>query len=129
MTQKTIKVPILARVEGEGALELEIRNNNGSLIFSIPVNEVNEKLGAPSVAIHRAALQKALLQYFDKKSLQLKSKIVDFQEDEHQVNIQLENHDTIQADLLIGADGFQSAVRKKLVADSRTTLAASRYAS
>lgn len=100
---------------GQVLQEFHIRTDRGRLIASMPVKAVSEELGAPSVSIHRAALQEVLLEAAASCGLHYGAACTGFETDHRQVRAHFADGRTAQADILIGADGFHSAVRRQLL--------------
>jgi salicylate hydroxylase len=71
--------------------------------------------GSPNYDIHRADLQKALLKIINKQEIQIKknSEILDIYEEANSAFIKTKER-VIGSDVVIGADGIHSVVRKKL---------------
>ncbi|OJV94205.1 MAG: hypothetical protein BGO39_11985 [Chloroflexi bacterium 54-19] len=86
----------------------------GELLAKISYAGILERYGAPILAVHRADLLDALLNKLGKDRLRLGAKLLDFSQDEKGVTANFSNGETAQADVLIGADGIHSKVRKKL---------------
>lgn len=92
----------------------EFRNWDGGEISGMDLGALSEELGAPCVAIHRAALQAVLLGALDPKTLRLGATVTSFTEGEREVSATLSDGSQVTADVLIGADGLHSAVRAQL---------------
>ena len=70
-------------------------------------------------SIHRADLINILLQSIPPEKVILNSKVSSFSEDTTGITVQLNSHKEFKGDLLIGADGIHSVIRKKM-GDKRT---------
>jgi 2-polyprenyl-6-methoxyphenol hydroxylase-like FAD-dependent oxidoreductase len=86
----------------------------GQLLAGISYAELLEKYGAPSLAVHRADLLEALLKKLEPGSLRLGARLLDFSQESAGVSATFSNGETVQAGLLVGADGIHSRVREKL---------------
>ncbi|KAF7596865.1 hypothetical protein BBP40_011910 [Aspergillus hancockii] len=98
----------------------EVYNTKGELQSQIPLSVVSSRYGADRVAYHRADLHQALKERATSPSypghpvsLRLSSRVVDCNCDKG--IIKLENGETIQGDLVIGADGIKSELRKAVL--------------
>jgi 2-polyprenyl-6-methoxyphenol hydroxylase-like FAD-dependent oxidoreductase len=97
----------------------EIRSWRGEVLSRVSVAEQSEKVGAPSVAAHRADLQTALLQGLAEAGgeVHLGAECVDFEQTEGYVRAAFAGGREEHGDLLIGADGLNSTVRERLLGD------------
>jgi 2-polyprenyl-6-methoxyphenol hydroxylase-like FAD-dependent oxidoreductase len=88
---------------------VEIRRLNGGLIrrFRIPI-------GVPTVVALRSELHGALLTAIGDDALRLGSDVVSFSDGGEGVTLHSRDGSTDTADLLIGADGVRSAIRRQL---------------
>ncbi|MFI0977438.1 FAD-dependent monooxygenase [Streptomyces sp. NPDC021093] len=100
---------------GQTLESYDIRNHQGELIRSLPIAEVIEGLGAPSVCISRPALQTALLTAAGDVPIALGAVATGFEPVGDGVRVTFQDGSHAEADLLIGADGFHSAIRRELV--------------
>lgn len=80
------------------------------------------KSGLPMTrVISRMALQQILLEAVGDHIVFNKSKVVDFSQDQHKVMVTLEDGRQFEGDILVGADGIRSEVRKKLFGAQEVT--------
>ncbi|GAA2221440.1 NAD(P)/FAD-dependent oxidoreductase [Streptomyces amakusaensis] len=97
-----------------------IRDTRGELIRDLPIRAVTERLGVPSVCITRADLQEALLEGIGDVPLTLGAALSGYEAGEAHgpggpgVTLRFEDGSEARADAVIGADGFNSAVRRQL---------------
>jgi len=91
-----------------------IRAANGDILKDAHMNEMEAQYGEPIVAIHRTALHDILINALKPNTLTLNVGFVKFEQDESKVFVHFDNGQTGSADLLIGADGIHSAVRKQM---------------
>jgi 2-polyprenyl-6-methoxyphenol hydroxylase-like FAD-dependent oxidoreductase len=94
--------------------QFQIRDRRGRLIASMPVKELADELGAPSVSISRAALQRLLLEAAGRCELQLATECVHVTSDAHAARAHFADGRSAEADVVIGADGMRSRVRYAL---------------
>jgi salicylate hydroxylase len=88
---------------------------DGSRIAAHPVRNDNayvSRFGAPYLGIHRADLQKTLSGAFGVKNLHLGSRLVNLIEDGNSVVVEFANGRVEHADIVVGADGVRSTVRR-----------------
>lgn len=74
-----------------------------------------EAFGAPYVGIHRADLQRILAGAFGAEGLHLNKRLTHINDDGQRATLTFQDGDTAQADLVIGADGARSTVRRLLL--------------
>ncbi|MGK5497760.1 FAD-dependent monooxygenase [Streptomyces sp. URMC 125] len=112
----------LAR-RGQTLESYHVRTARGRLIREFPFPSIIGRLGVPSVLITRSALQQALLEATEGIPMALGATAEDFTVDGATQKVRVRFADGREAlgDVLIGADGFNSAVRRRLVGpeDSR----------
>ncbi|ODN41822.1 FAD-dependent monooxygenase [Piscirickettsia litoralis] len=104
------------------ALEFRLYSN-AELLHEVPLSKRHtEQYGAPYYHIHRADLHTLLM----KKVLSLRpnciflnARAVGFKELDTQVQLQLADGRMVNGDLLIGADGVRSEIRKQIVGDAQ----------
>lgn len=102
------------RALGAPVRTAEIRDWTGRLLVRLPVREQAQRCGADSYMIHRADLQQALLGCIRKESICLGHSFSRFETEENGVRAFFENGEAACGDVLIGADGIHSNVRKQL---------------
>jgi salicylate hydroxylase len=87
----------------------------GTRIAAHPVRNDSayvNRFGAPFLGIHRADLQKSLSSAFGAENLHLGSRLVDIVEDTRSVVLEFADGRTEHADVVVGADGVRSTVRR-----------------
>ena len=89
--------------------EIEWRDQNGFLInrVSIPT----------AVAVHRADLQSTLLHALPAESIHLDHALVNYKQQGNKLVAQFAHGDSVEAGILIGADGIHSDVRLQFIKD------------
>jgi 2-polyprenyl-6-methoxyphenol hydroxylase-like FAD-dependent oxidoreductase len=93
---------------------LEVMTPKGKVLVASSTAESYRRLGAPTVCVHRAELQAALLEAAAGVPIQLGAQATGFEMADEQVRVQFGDGREAHGDLLIGADGLQSAVRAQL---------------
>jgi len=107
--------PVVAA--GSRLVSVETRSWRGESLTYIPSAEIDRRLGAPSVGIHRADLLRVLVDALDPGVVRFGAEIIDFDQDRDGVTVHLSSGESERGDMLVGADGIRSAVRARLLAD------------
>ncbi|MFJ8210378.1 FAD-dependent monooxygenase [Streptomyces sp. NPDC096033] len=103
---------------GEALRSYQVKTATGRLIREFPFPEIISRLGVPSVLITRADLQQSLLEAAEGIPIRLGAAATGFETDGVPgggVRLSFEDGSTAEGDVLIGADGFHSVVRRQLV--------------
>lgn len=96
--------------------------DDGTLRFAIELGDIGRKLyGIDTCMTHRADLIDALVGQLRGVAVLLDSQIMDVVQDERGVALQLAGGRSVEGDLLVGADGLRSTVRKALFGESAAT--------
>lgn len=90
----------------------------GKRLVRMPQGDIGRRLGAPNVVLHRAELQTALLEGLEPGVTQLGATYVGYEEHEDGVTAKFADGQEATGDLLLGADGLHSTVRKQLLGDT-----------
>jgi salicylate hydroxylase len=99
------------------------RARDGATLSLMPLDDAERRWGAPYLVVHRADLQRALLEAIARESsikLQTGAAVAGFASGENSVAIAIEQGVVrlkVAGDCLIGADGVRSFVRQRLGAD------------
>jgi 2-polyprenyl-6-methoxyphenol hydroxylase-like FAD-dependent oxidoreductase len=104
----------LGEDRGVVAERLEVMSPKGRVLAATPAAEAYRRLGAPTVCIHRADLQAALLEAAGGVPVRLGARATGFQVADGRVRVRFGDGREAHGDLLIGADGIQSAVRAQM---------------
>jgi 2-polyprenyl-6-methoxyphenol hydroxylase-like FAD-dependent oxidoreductase len=88
---------------------------DGTLIAEQHLGALERKVGFPSLCIHRADLQRALVEALEPGMLQTGRTCVGFRQDDAGVTARFEGGGEERADFLVGADGVHSIVREQLL--------------
>lgn len=83
-----------------------------------------ERYGSPYFTVYRADLHKVLVDAVRQEkpdAIRLNAAVVDVQQDGRGVAVKLVDGSTLQADVLIGADGVHSVVRDRVIATDKPT--------
>jgi len=92
-------------------------NWRGRQLTETPIDAISKRYGSEVAFVHRAALQAALARSFGRDGLHLGADVCGFEEDGAQVQVKLRDGSVATGDLLVGADGLRSAVRRQLLGD------------
>lgn len=88
---------------------------DGRVVDTTPIGELSRRAGAPSVCVHRADLQGCLMRAVPPERLHAGSECVGFEGDDRGVTARFADGRSERGDLLIGADGIHSAVRRQML--------------
>ncbi len=103
---------------GQTVVHVDVRDWRGRVLSGLGLGEVAAAIGGPPpVAIHRATLQQALLDACRPLAPALGQAARGYALREGEVELALEDGGVARGDLLIGADGIHSAIRRQLVGD------------
>ena len=96
---------------------LFFRTWRGRLLMEAPVRAISERFGSNVAVVHRADLQSALVKSLGRGVLSLGAEVSGFDDAGAKVEAKLRDGTSDAGDLLIGADGLRSTVRRQLLAD------------
>ncbi|HYW18063.1 MAG TPA: FAD-dependent monooxygenase [Nodularia sp. (in: cyanobacteria)] len=106
----------LLKAAGSQTQKLNLHKSNGELIGQKSVT-LQEKYGQPMLQIRWSRLQEILASQLPPETIYLDHRCINFEQNEQRVQICFEGGKTVQADVLIGADGLNSVVRQTLIGD------------
>ena len=92
----------------------QIRTQDGQTLAETDMRNYETQFGAPTIAIHRAALHKVLLSALPDGAVHLGAACSRVEQDENGVTAQFADGSEARADCLIGADGVRSVIRRQL---------------
>ncbi|MCH2552585.1 MAG: alpha/beta hydrolase fold domain-containing protein [Alcanivorax sp.] len=88
---------------------------DGKLLWVAPLGEEGtRRWGAPLYNIHRADLIEILADALPAESVRLGVHCTGFSQDDNGVTVHMDNGEDLHGDVLIGADGIHSVIRKQL---------------
>ena len=117
-------------LEGLGVLEevqqkgismntITLAKQNLKPLYSNHQKSIKKKFGYTSVAIHRAALQKILLENIPKGKIHLGKEFACFTETNTQITTSFQDGTSVVSNYVLGADGIHSKVRNQLFPESK----------
>lgn len=101
--------------------KVTLSNWHGRRLTEMPVETAYRRYGAGVSFVHRADLQAALAESFGSAGLHLGSEVRGFVEQGTQIDLALRDGTVATGDLLVGADGLRSPVRRQLLGDGEPT--------
>ncbi len=114
---RTLGIDIAPGLDERGEVfdELKFLTRRGRTIRALPFRELADRLGASNYAVHRADLQRTLLDALgDDSVIEFGAAATGFVDGEDGVEVTFEDGRTASGDVLIGADGFNSAIRRQV---------------
>lgn len=112
---------VLAVASYPQALEMRI-GRTGEKVFSIPIQkDAKKRYGAPYLHVHRADLIEILKRAaeFAGVRIRLNARVAAYVREDTGLRIGLDTGAIIPADLLVGADGARSTVRKQMLGEDQ----------
>ena len=97
---------------GSELRQAETLNQNGRLLSRSSLVEAGG--GAPSICVARGDLLNILAAALEDQQIRFQSRVVSFQQSSDAVSVELDNGESLEADILIGADGIHSKLRAQL---------------
>ncbi len=102
----------------------EMRPFDTGQTWRLPIADVEVRFGSPFWSVHRGDLHWALAEALEQRApgtIHIGSRCTGLEQNADGVTLLLENGKTIDGDLLIGADGVHSRVRRVLFGEGRAT--------
>ncbi len=91
-----------------------IRTWDGELLVNQSGETLRERYGTPTIVAHRVELQQLLARALPAECLHFGAEFQRFEQDEYGVAAHFDNGTVEEADVLIGADGIHSVLRRQL---------------
>ncbi|RUT02520.1 FAD-dependent monooxygenase [Dulcicalothrix desertica PCC 7102] len=96
-----------------------LKNNQGETIRTNKTARYQDKYGLPLITVWWWHLQQVLVSKVPENNIHLNHRCIGFTQDDNGVDIYFDDDKKVRADLLIGADGINSAVRETLFKDGK----------
>ncbi|MXW21124.1 MAG: NAD(P)-binding protein [Gammaproteobacteria bacterium] len=110
---------------GSEMLRINVLSAEGMPMSSIDVEGIARACGAPSLALHRADLQRMLLDALDTDQVHTAKECAGVTQDRNGVTLRFADGTEAEGEIAIGADGVRSVVRSSLFGSQ--TLRSARY--
>ena len=111
------------RSAGSEITSMSLCERNGRLIANMETERFTRQLGYRNTAIHRADLQRILLEYLPDSTVQLGSVFERFEQQGPQVTARFEGNTKVTADGLLAAEGLRSRARLQAIPGSQPRFA------
>jgi 2-polyprenyl-6-methoxyphenol hydroxylase-like FAD-dependent oxidoreductase len=95
-----------------------VLNASGSVLSGLVSSSLQREFGVPMIGIHRARLQAVLLARAGEAHVRTGQAVTRHHDDGQRVTVELSDGSTLTGDVLVGADGLHSAVRRELLGDT-----------
>jgi 2-polyprenyl-6-methoxyphenol hydroxylase-like FAD-dependent oxidoreductase len=92
-------------------------SRDGAELAEVSFTRIFARAGCPGYVLHRGALHTALAARVSRDALRTGAEVVSLDEHDGEVQVALRDGSTVGADLLIGADGLNSVVRRYVLGD------------
>lgn len=93
---------------------------SGKVLSRMTFDALQREFGVPVIGIHRARLQAVLLARAGEEHVRMGRAVTGFHEEGQQVTVTLSDGSTVSGDVLVGADGLHSVVRRAVLGDVPT---------
>ncbi|MFI5496796.1 FAD-dependent monooxygenase [Actinoplanes sp. NPDC051859] len=110
----TLGIDLQLERHGQAIESFEFLTRDGREIRTLPLKEIGDRLGAPSINIGRTELQQALLAGLDGQPVELAATVTDVETTASGVRVTFADGRETHGDALIGADGLHSVVRSRI---------------
>lgn len=104
---------------GEAAQTSFALRADGAELSRFPIAEVAKEVGASAVLLHRAELHAALLDALGAAHVTLGRAASGYRDEGGEAALTFEDGGEVEADVIVGADGLHSAIRKQLTGDAK----------
>ncbi|MGX8910323.1 FAD-dependent monooxygenase [Streptomyces netropsis] len=116
---RVLGIDLGLEARGQTIAHTEIMTGQGRTLRSLPIESEGDRLGAPSVAMYRGDLHAALLEGMGKVTVRTGAAATGYEKTPEGVRVRFEDGSEATGDILIGADGINSVVRRQRTGDGR----------
>jgi 2-polyprenyl-6-methoxyphenol hydroxylase-like FAD-dependent oxidoreductase len=95
----------------------ELRTWRGEILTEGDLGRLTQQMGVPAICLHRADLQRVLLDAFGGEGVRCDFAATGFDQTSEGITVRFANGHEETGDLLVGADGLHSAIRTQLLGD------------
>ena len=106
------------KAAGNVLQSVRIANHKGEILSNVDFSKIIKRYGNGTVSIHRGKLQQILLENISKNTVFVGKRLKNIENTEGGVQLHFEDKTTAEADMVIGADGIHSIVRKHLFGET-----------
>ncbi|BAY14232.1 FAD-dependent oxidoreductase [Calothrix sp. NIES-2098] len=106
----------LLKQAGSETRMLTLKKSCGEIIAQKAVN-LMDKYGQPMLQIRWSRLQEILASALPTENIHFGYQCISFEQNDNSVKVYFDGNKTVEAELLIGADGLNSAVRQTMIGD------------
>ena len=103
---------------GSPVERMQIVTASGQVLSDLTIEELSRRAGAPSLCVHRADLRRMLAEALELSVIRTNATCVGFEQHSDAVTARFADGRSESGDLLLGADGIQSAIRAQLFGPS-----------
>lgn len=115
------RLGISEQIKSEGNILdfVSLANHHGEILSKVDFSKIIKRYGNGTVSIHRGRLQQVLLKNASKTTVLVGKRLKNIKNTEGgKTQLNFEDNSTAEADIIIGADGIHSAVRKHLFGET-----------
>lgn len=116
---RAIGVDEAVRKVGEPAGESFGLRSDGAELQRFPIGEIAREMGTVALLLHRADLHAALLEALGAAHVTLDRPVKGYRDDARGAALVFEDGSEAEADVVVGADGLRSVIRRQLLGDDR----------
>jgi FAD-dependent urate hydroxylase len=109
-------------IPGERIKAMDVQDHRGRHLMTIDLAPISARLGHPSVSVRRSHLLRYLADRVPADRLHFRHKVSDVRISGRYAEVSFADGSRARGDVVIGADGVWSAVRRSLVGDTATFL-------